>query len=316
MTLGVWGGKQTDEVVLPGLSDFMDETGVQVLSTGDGTRDRLAKIRSHAGVDVALLPVNEVVPLLAEGLILPTDESIANYEYLREDAKIDGGYGTSLLAGIIVYNPEFIPEPPDSWLDFLNPAYAGHVSIGNVPGAPGYAILAMVNRALGGTDDDLTPALEAFGKAASEGQFLYLTDFGPSIEPLVNSGDIWFSSGIAGQMEELIANDLPLKIVIPKEGPAAMMNVAVIPADTQNVGCAKALVSALLSKPVQERYATGYFYHPTVTNVEVPYYVADRVLPNAGQDLVTIDWHAIGAKTEEIVDYFNKNIAGAVPQSG
>src|SRR5690606_15544512 len=123
-----------------------------------------AKIRGGAGLDAALLPINEVARLLDEGYILPTDESIPNYEHLMEAARVDGGYGTSLIGGVLSYNPEFVTEPPTSWLDILDPAYAGHVAIGNVPGAVGYGAVAMVNRALGGTDDDLMPGLEAIAE--------------------------------------------------------------------------------------------------------------------------------------------------------
>ena len=308
MTLGLWAGAQTDEVVLPGLANFMEETGVEVVSTGDGTGDRLAKIRSAAGLDVAVVPVNEVTPLLNEGFILETDENIPHYENLIDEAKIGGGYGTSLLVDVIAHNPEFVPEAPDSWLDILDEAYAGHIAVGNIPGANGYAALAMVNRELGGTDDDLMPALEAFAEA-SEG-FLTLIDFGPGMEPLVESGDLWIYPEIAGLLQIFIQGGGPLELVIPPTGGAAMMNVAVIPVDNQHEGCSKALVAALIGAEVQANYVERFFYYPVNDSVEIPADIRDLVLPRPGEEIVQIDWAAINARAEEYIDFWNRNVAG------
>jgi putative spermidine/putrescine transport system substrate-binding protein len=87
-----------------------------------------------------------------------------------------------------------------------------------------------------------------------------------------------------------------------------MMNVAVIPNGVRNEGCSKALVSALLSPAVQQRYIEGYFYHPTVTNVPIPPILADRVYPRPGDDLVELDWAAISANAEEYIDQFNREV--------
>jgi putative spermidine/putrescine transport system substrate-binding protein len=310
MVLAIWGGKQTD-LVLTGLQEFMDAVGTNVESTGDGTGDRLAKMRAEVGgqsIDVALVPVNEVPGLLEEDVIIEHDTNIPNYENLVEEAKVDGGYGTSLLAGVIAYNPEFVPEPPTSWTGLLDEQYKGHVAWSNLPGANGYAELAMIAKSMGGSEEDLSPAIERVSEFAQDGGIATITDFGPSVQPLVETGDVWIYAEISGQIQALIENELPLEITVPEEGSPAMMNVAVIPNGVRNEGCSKALVSALLSPAVQQRYIEGYFYHPTVSNVPIPPILADRVYPRPGDDLVELDWAAISANAEEYIDQFNREV--------
>jgi putative spermidine/putrescine transport system substrate-binding protein len=311
MVLGLWGGQQS-QLVLTGLQDFMDATGVEVVTTEDGSSDRVAKLRAEVGaqsIDVAVIPDNEVAPLLAEGAILPEDTSIPNYENLADVAKIPGGYGTSLLAGVIAYNPEFVTEVPDSYLDLLDPKYSGHVAISSIPGAPGYALLSMIAREMGGSEDDLLPAIEALGEI-SDG-IAYIYDFGPAVVPLVLSGDVWIFAGIAGQVQAMIQSDVPLAIATSEAGLPAMMNVAVIGDGVQHEGCSKALVSAILSPAVQSRYIEVYYYAPTVTNVSVPPAFAKDVYPRSEDTLVDLDEEAINAKAPDYVDAFNRLVVGA-----
>ena len=309
MVMSIWGGHQNDigESVL----QFTELTGVEIEYLENGTGDRITKLNVEKGgptIDIAVVPVNEVPALLANEVILPADPAVPNYDTLIDLARVPGGYGTSLLDIIIAYNPEYIPEPPTSWMDLLDPAYAGHVQLATVPSVTGYAALAIFNEQLGGPPDNVSAAIDAIAERRDGIVDFY--GFAPANYPLVEDGTIWIYPEISGVIQQYGDGGGPLAIAVPEEGGAAGMNVAVIPVGVQSEGCAKAFVGWLLGEGVQTAYAVNRYYATVNSALDLPADVVANIYPQDPDDLYVVDWNFFSENAVDILDEWNRKVLG------
>ena len=309
MVMSIWGGHQNDigESVL----EFTALTGVEIEYLENGTGDRITKLNVEKGgptIDIAIVPVNEVPALLANEVILPEDPSVPNYDTLIDIARVPGGYGTSLLDIIIAYNPEYIPEPPTSWLDLLDPAYADHVQLATVPTVTGFATLAIFNELLGGPPDNVSAAIDAIAERRDGIVDFY--GFAPANYPLVEDGTIWIYPEISGVIQQFADGGGSLAIAVPEEGGAAGMNVAVIPVGVQSEGCAKAFVGWLLGEGVQTAYAVNRYYATVNSALEFPADVVANIYPADPGDLYVVDWDFFSENAVDILDEWNRKVLG------
>src|SRR5579862_2651451 len=98
LVFSLWGGMKKD--IGPAVQAFTDLTGVPVEYLENGTGDRITKLNAEKGsptMDIAFVPVNEVPSLLKNGVVMPADPKVPNYDQLAPAAKVAGGYGTSLF---------------------------------------------------------------------------------------------------------------------------------------------------------------------------------------------------------------------------
>lgn len=310
MVLGIWGGPH-EPVLDEALAEFEDKVGTDVTYTQDSTGDRITKLNAEAGspsIDVPIVPINEVPALLRDEVILPSQDDIPNVGDLKPSAEIPGGYGISLFQSVIAYNPEFVDEPPTSWLDLFDERFSGHLGWGDIPGANGYANLTMVARAMGGSEDDLTPAIEQVGEHADD--ILTFISFGPAAEPQVESGELWVYPQLSGVLQDFKERGGPIELTVPEEGGPILMNTAVLPAGARHEGCSKALIGWLLEDVTQETYAENLFYAPATTTVELSGDLQDKVYPIDESTAVDVDWQVISENVQDIIDTWNRAIGG------
>ena len=309
MVMSIWGGHQND--IGDAVRQFTELTGVEIEYLENGTGDRITKLNVEKGgptIDIAIVPVNEVPTLLANEVILPADPAVPNYDTLIDLARVPGGYGTSLLDIIIAYNPEFIPEAPTSWMDLLDPAYAGHVQLATVPTVTGYAALAIFNEQLGGPPDNVSAAIDAIAERRDGIVDFY--GFAPANYPLVEDGTIWIYPEISGVIQQYMDGGGPLEIAVPTEGGAAGMNVAVIPVGVPSEGCAKAFVGWLLDEGVQTAYAVNRYYATVNSALDLPADVVANIYPQDPASLYVVDWNFFSENAVEILDEWNRKVLG------
>lgn len=310
MVLAVWGGPH-EEVLVPGLAEFEETTGVHVEYTNDATAARITKLNAEKGspsIDVALVPINEVPNLLENGVIMAAQEDIPGIENLKPKAKVDGGYGVSIIQIAIAYNPEKVTDPPATWLDLFDEQYEGHLAWGTIPGGNGYASLAMVARALGDDESDLIPAVNKVADAP--GDIASLVNFGPAVWPLFESEDAWLYPGLSGDFNVHKAGGGNIEMYVPEDGSPALMNVATIPTGVPSLACSKALVGALLSDQVQELYAEKLYYSPATSTAVIPDSVADDVYPLDEESVVDLDWAEIAKNADATLTEWNLKMMG------
>jgi putative spermidine/putrescine transport system substrate-binding protein len=310
MVLGVWGGPH-EEVLEQGLAEFERKTGIDVKYTSDSTQDRITKLNAEKGgpsIDVALVGVEQVPRLLKSGVIMPAQEDVPNVDALKPEAKLDGGYGVSVLQLVIGYNPDKVDPPPTSWEDLLRADLQGHLALPVLPNANEFGTLTMLARARGGSESNLSPGIDAIASIKKGVKVFY--PFEPAVEPQVKSGDIWMMVAIAGLLESGAQRGLPMKVAVPKEGGPLLMNVAVIPEGVKSTGCSKALVGWLLSEAVQKPYAEKMFYSPANAKVQLPDDVSQHIHPKDESSLVKVDWAAISENQSTILDEWNRKVVG------
>lgn len=308
MVLAIWGGPH-ESILKESLAGFQQLTNTQVELTLDSVRDRLTKLNAEKGspsIDVAVVSVDNVPRLFSSGVVLAAPPDVPNTENLAPAARIEGGYGISLLQQGIAYNPQQVTTRPESWTDLLKPEWSGRLAWPAMPNATSLAVLTMIAKANGGSEANYRPGLEAIARAAPGIKTLYAQE--PQIEPQFQSADIWLAPTIAGLITAFKEKGGPVELVIPREGGPVLMNVATIPVGVKNLGCSKALVGWLLGDAVQQLYAERLYYGPANHSVTLPAETARRVYPQDEASAVIIDWKTISDKQAEILDQWNRQI--------
>lgn len=307
-TFAVWGGDNPTALDAYFVPKFEEETGATFQYLTGSTTDRLTKLYTEKGnpsIDVAIVPIDSVSKLLAEDVILPADPSIPNYDKLLPEAQLPGGYGISVQMVAIGYSLDRVKTPPTSWEDLFDEQYKNRIALGAIPGANGVAFLAMMNRLAGGTEADLSPGI---AKLKSLKPIRAFYDESPQVPVMIENNEIDLFTMLSGLTASNIAAGAPIGIVIPKEGSPITMNVAVIPKGTKNLDLAKKAIEILLSEESQKAYAEKLYFAPTNTKVELSPELADILHPNANDKLIQLDWDALAAQNDAMLEQWNKEV--------
>jgi putative spermidine/putrescine transport system substrate-binding protein len=301
-----------DVSIDPVTEAFTEATGVDVEWLGNSLGDRLTKMAAESGsptIDVALVPIAEVPGLLAQGITEETNTELPNYEQLIDVAKVDGGYGVSVLQFGITYNPELITETPDSWLDLLDEEYAGLIALPAMPNSGGYAFLSMLSIIDGGDETDLTGAIDQV--ADFRDNVVMFIESSVNHEEQISNGEFGMYIDIGGVASRAInERGLPVEFVVPDEGGPVSMNTLVIPAGSDHTGCAEAFVAFMLGAEAQQQWAEGLYYGTTSSIVDFPDELDAVLYPVPGDDstIVPLDWTAISTNGPDTVDYWNRTV--------
>jgi putative spermidine/putrescine transport system substrate-binding protein len=292
-------------------SAFKEALGIEIEWLENGLGDRLTKLAAEKGsptIDVALVPIAETPALLANGIVEPTDTTLPNYEQLIGPAKFDGGYGVSALQFGIAYNPSFVNPAPTSWLDLLDPAYAGYIALPSMPNSGGYALLSMLARIAGGSEADLTVAIDQI--AAFKNQAHSFIGPTPQVEEQIKSGEIRMYLDIGGVAVRAKAErGVPVEFIVPDEGAPLSINSLVIPTGSKHKGCAQAFVAFLLGPESQTGWAETLLYGSTSSIIELESELVSRLYPTPGStSIVDIDWSVIAGGTADTLDYWNRQV--------
>jgi putative spermidine/putrescine transport system substrate-binding protein len=301
-----------DTSIGPVMAAFTEATGVEIEWLGNSLGDRLTKMAAEKGsptIDVALVPIAEVPGLLAQEITEPTNTELPNYEQLIDVAKVDGGYGVSVLQFGIAYNPALVSPAPTSWTDLLDPAYADLISLPAMPNSGGYAFLSMISKIGGGDETDLTAAIDQV--ADFKDDIALFMESSTNNEEQIANGEIGMYVDIGGVVSRAVnERALPVEFVVPEEGGPVSMNTLVIPAGSDHLGCAEAFVAFMLGAEAQTQWASGLYYGTTSSIVEFPEELASQLYPVPGDQstIVALDWPTISANGPDTVDYWNRTV--------
>jgi putative spermidine/putrescine transport system substrate-binding protein len=290
---------------------FTEATGVDIEWLENGLGDRLTKMNAEKGaptIDVALVPVGEAPALVANGVTEATNTDLPNYEQLIDVAKIDGGYGVSVLQFGIAYNPELVTEAPTSWLDLLDETYAGHIALPSMPNSGGYAFLTMLSTIDGGDESDLSGAIDQV--AAFKSNVHSFIGASTTVEEQIKSGEIQMYVDIGGVATGAkLKRDVPVEFVVPDEGSPVSINTLVIPAGSDHLGCAEAFVAFMLGEESQTTWAEQLYYGSSSSIIEFPADLSASLFPAPGaESIVPLDWSVIAANSADTIDLWNRNV--------
>ena len=224
----------------------------------------------NPGVDVLVPPDYAVRELNAQDRLAFLDHSLLpNMEHLYPRFRSGRPHDPESRVSIIkdwgttgfMYRTDKITETPQSWSDFweLAEKYSGHVTVLDSPGEVIGAALKMRGYSYN--------AVSADALAVARHDLLslkpHLLAFETNYKPLLASNDAYLALGWNGDAAALIAQNIPVRYVVPAEGSQVWEDDWAIASDAPTPELAHAFLNFVMRPDVaaQEarytRYATG-----------------------------------------------------------
>lgn len=167
--------------------------------------------------------------------------------YWREDNKGIGMYDTPIG---ILYNTNYVKEPPTSWADLLKPEYKGKLALWDYT----WYMPVMLSYGAGADEHNIDPGFQQLSEHVDSIHSVYTAN--DQMKNLIVSGDVWFSPWYTGISSIWIDEGAPLAWAEPKEGtvafPAYLEIVKGITPEQQKV--CEDLVNMLLDPKWNGRY--------------------------------------------------------------
>ena len=254
------------------LEQFESEFGVKVnLEIVPSAVELIERMKSDGPAPDVLCPPDYAVRELgAQGRLAMLDHAqLSNLEHLEKRFQLGRPHDAQSRVSIIkdwgttgfMYRTDMIYEEPKSWADFwrLAAKFSGRVTVLDSPGEVIGAALKMRGHSYNASSPDPL--------AGARNDLLnlkpHLLAFETNYKPLLISGEACMALGWNGDAAALIAQDIPIKYVVPSEGSQIWEDDWAIAADAPNLELAHAFLNFVLRPEVaaQEarytRYATG-----------------------------------------------------------
>jgi spermidine/putrescine transport system substrate-binding protein len=254
------------------LQQFESEFGVAVqLDIVPSAVELVERMQfSNPGVDVLVPPDYAVRELNAQNRLAALDHSrLPNIEHLYPRFRTGRTHDTNSRVSIIkdwgttgyMYRTDKVSETPQSWSDFwaLAEKYSGHVTVLDSPGEVIGAALKMRGHSYNACSIDALAAAQEDLLALKS----HLLAFETNYKPLLASGDAYLALGWNGDAAALIAQNIPVRYVVPAEGSQVWEDDWAIAFDAPHPETAHAFLNFMLRPDIaaQEarhtRYATG-----------------------------------------------------------
>ena len=308
--VGTWGGDYA-RLLKENIDDpILQPQGVTVIQDVADEIPRVAKLFAQRNlprntVDIACMGAPQGYRCGEAGLLEKLDETkVPNLKHVMPKLRSDTFVPHIYSAQVLVYNPDTVKEPPNSFGDLLDPKWKGKV------GMPGQNFFwAMMGASLytSGNPNDFEKAKEFFLKLNDNGLRLYpQTD---SLAPPFKTGEIevgiiWLARTVMWRK-----GGFPTQGRFPKEGAILYVSGMVMPKNAPDKDAAYKYMNALLEPQAQQGFAKNMSYLPTVDNAPLSGQVGkDLALPDPAPNLVVPDY-AFDAKVQpEINDWWLKNI--------
>lgn len=229
---------------------------------------------------------------------------VPNLVHVRPELRSDTFAPHIYSLQVLIYNPEKVPTPPQSFADLLDPKYAGKVGIGDQNYL--YALMAAGQYA-SGNHTDFEAAKQLLVKLNANGMRLYpSTD---SVATGLSSGEIvvglmWLARVVMWQNA-----GVPVRASFPKEGGITYISGMVVPKNAPNKDGAFAYLNAMLEPSAQKLFAERMGYLPTVDNCQLIGKTAEQLaFPNPPPKAVVVDYAATSKVQTDLLDWWKKTI--------
>jgi len=196
------------------------------------------------------------------------------------------GYFTGWFAfyNCFVYNPDFVPEPPKTLDDLLNPAYEGKVMYPD-PRSSGDGIRFVANMVAVMGEDEAFQYLKKLEKNVIAHPTLVQGS-------LIDRGETWIAvTDSSLNLTEYFKEDLTKQIMFfTEEGTVAGYVGIALTKGAPNAEDAKEFLNFLLSEEAQVFVATEGYGIPTRDSVTLPDGLADAFQPAFDAKVLELDW--------------------------
>jgi putative spermidine/putrescine transport system substrate-binding protein len=203
------------------------------------------------------------------------------------------GIGFSIAPVGLMYNTNFVKDPPTSWTDMWSPRFRGKVTtIKYAWYTNGLIVAARLN---GGSEKNIDPGFRLWSQQAN--QFVAFANSNVDVRDLVIRGDAHIAAMFGGNALQWKREGAPVDFVIPKEGTVAfpLFLVVVKGVTAQQKRIAEEVINLILSERWLARWAALTFYVPTTKKVIVPPSLRDLPMysPQETARAIQFDWATI-----------------------
>ncbi|TCR62310.1 ABC transporter substrate-binding protein [Bosea sp. BK604] len=251
LVVGAFGGSFADNVKACHVAAFEKATGATVSLKLGNSSQFAAAIRATAGkpdMDVVFIDNSLAAQTQGEKLNEKLDRSKLSHagDVIPTAWGRDDSYVVAMVsATALVYNPKLVKTPPTSWLDLSDPQYAGKYAIGDISGTSGLQYFLALNKAKGGTLENVDPGIEAIKPIAKGSAVLYTQ--ADQLLALFERGEIVIAPWYPDRAGVAIDKGLSLAVAYPKEGAVGILPAVMIPKGTTKSDLAHKFVDQVLS---------------------------------------------------------------------
>lgn len=283
LVVGSFGGSFADNVKACHVAAFEKATGATVALKLGNSSQFAAAVRATGGkpdMDIVYIDNSLAAQLRGEGLAETIDRS-----KLKSAADVipsawgkDDAYVVAMVsATALVYNPKLVKTPPTSWLDVGDPAYAGKYAIGDITGTSGLHYLLALNKAKGGTLENVDPGFAAVTPIAKGSAVLYTQ--ADQLLALFEREEIAIAPWYPDRAGVAIDKGMSLAVAYPKEGAVGILPAVVIPKGTPKTELALKFLDQILSAEGQGCFSEKAYIGAVNTKVKLSDKV-QKIVPN------------------------------------
>jgi spermidine/putrescine transport system substrate-binding protein len=261
------------------LTGFEREYSVKVNYTIYGSNEEMYEVIKESlngglAHDI-IVPTDYMVAIMRkEGLLAPLDiENISNLENIESDflnASYDPGnrYCVPYLWGTqgLGYNIKATGVEIHSWRQFLDPIYAGQISLLNDSRATMGMTLLYLGFSPNTTDKEELTAARDFLLDISDQVAAYADDTG---QDLLNSGEVALAFEYSGDILQIMSENPNIRYAIPDEGAIIWMDNMCIPVNAQHKTIAEAFINYILSPEIGAALA-NYTHYSSPNTAAMP----------------------------------------------
>jgi putative spermidine/putrescine transport system substrate-binding protein len=273
LVVGAFGGSFAENVRACHVAAFEKATGATVSLKLGNSSQFAAAIRATAGkpdMDIVYIDNSLAAQVHGEKLAEPIDRS-----KLKSAADVipsawgkDNSYVVAMVgATAIVYNPKLVKTPPTSWLDVVDPAYAGKYAIGDISGTAGLHYLLALNKMKGGTLENLDPGFEAVKPIAKGSTVLYTQ--ADQLLSLFEREEIAMAPWFPDRAGVAMDRGLSLAVAYPKEGAVGILPAIMLPKGSAKTELALKFMDQVLSAEGQGCFSERAYLGSVNTKVQL-----------------------------------------------
>ncbi|GLI21556.1 MULTISPECIES: PotD/PotF family extracellular solute-binding protein [Xanthobacter] len=315
LVVSTWGGSFRDLIAEAIASKFTKDTGVEVEYITGGTIDRLNKAKLAKGSpesDITFTTAHVGWLYANDDLFETLDLSkMPNASKLVPQAKVSPYHiGAWAYVYTIGYRPDLTPKNINfsSWADLWNPELKGMLA---APDFDPSHIIAVSALLAGGSPADWQKGEQKLLALKPNFKAFYTND--ANSQQLIATGETPVQIMLSMNAYYMIAQGVPIKLVIPKEGGVLGIDTMAIMKGSKNRELAEKFINTALDPEVQGKIAELKKGSPTVLGAKVSPETAKLpgVFTTAEQwdkETIIIDHKLRAEKTAEWRKWFSENM--------
>ena len=257
LVLGTYGGDSQRNVEAALINPLLVPQGIEVVieAATDGPREiklQAEKNLPRGTYDVVHQQSTVLYRLFQQGLIEELDTSrIEGFDQIESVISTPYSVPQSMSARVILYNTEFVSEPPRSYADLWSPELEGKVGLIDQHFLMALAAGALAN---GGGMSDFEPGKEKLMELKAAGVRVYPSNeaFGQALA----TGEIWAGIMLQSRAIQWKSGGVPIELVYPSEGVVLDWWGFAIPKNARNKEGAYAFMNAAASDHYHSQWAT------------------------------------------------------------